>query len=83
MGEKLVFQGRRLSVVPHLGAPHADDPVDVASGIVEIGDGQGVFAGRDPVPLGGRVDLEHVGPGAEDGLFPEGQEKRDVRAGGS
>lgn len=31
-----------------------------------------MLAGRDPVPLGGRVDLENMGPGAEDGLLPEG-----------
>lgn len=29
-----------------------------------------MFAGRDPVPLGGGVDLEDVSPGAEDGLLP-------------
>lgn len=69
--------------VPYLGAPHADDPVHIAGGIVEVGDGQGVFAGRDPVPFGGRVDLENMGPGAEDWLLPAGQENRDVRAGGS
>lgn len=29
-----------------------------------------MLTGRDPVPLGGGVDLEDVGPGAEDGLLP-------------
>lgn len=29
-----------------------------------------MFTGRDPVPLGGGVDLEDVGPGAEDRLLP-------------
>ena len=29
-----------------------------------------MFARRDPVPLGGWVDLEHMCPCAEDGLFP-------------
>lgn len=33
-----------------------------------------MFAGRDPVPLGGGVDLEDVSPGAEDGLLPGGRE---------
>lgn len=54
----------------HLGAAHADDAVHVAVGIVEEGHVDGVFAGRDPVPLGGGVDLEDVSPGAEDGLLP-------------
>lgn len=31
-----------------------------------------MLAGRDPVPLGGRVDLENMGPGAEDRLVPGG-----------
>lgn len=71
----------RPGPAPHLGAAHADDAVDVACGIVEVGDGQGVLAGRDPVPFGGRVDLEHVGPGAEDGLLPARDVSRAVRAG--
>lgn len=29
-----------------------------------------MLASRDPVPLCGGVDLEHVRPGAEDWLFP-------------
>lgn len=29
-----------------------------------------MLAGGDPVPLGGGVDLEDVGPGAEDRLLP-------------
>lgn len=69
--------------VPYLGAPHADDPVHVARGIVEIGDGQGVLAGWDPVPFGGRVDLENVGPGAEDRLLPARETKGAVRAEGN
>ena len=57
---------------PHqdLGTPKADDSVDIAGGIVKVGDSECVFARRDPVPLGGRVDLEHVCPCAEDGLLP-------------
>lgn len=54
----------------HLGAAHADDAVDVAAVIVEEGHGDGVFAGRQPVALGGRVDLEDVSSGTEDGLLP-------------
>lgn len=56
---------------PHLGAAHTDDPVHVAVGVVEEGHIDGVFTGGDPVPLGGGVDLEDVGPGAEDRLLPE------------
>lgn len=54
----------------HLGPADTDDAVDVAVGIIEEGHVDGMFAGRDPVPLGGGVDLEHVGPGAEDRLLP-------------
>jgi len=67
---------------PYLGAPHADDPVHIACGIVEVGDSQGVLAGGDPVPFGGRVDLEDMGPGAEDGLLPAREMSTAVRAGG-
>lgn len=67
---------------PYLGAPHADDPVHVACGIVEIGDSQGVLAGGDPVPFGGGIDLENVGPGAEDWLLPARETNGAVRAEG-
>lgn len=30
-----------------------------------------MLAGRDPVPLGGGVNLENMGPGAEDRLLPD------------
>lgn len=30
-----------------------------------------MLAGRHPVPLGGGVNLENMGPGAEDRLLPE------------
>uniref|UniRef100_A0A667YUQ1 Uncharacterized protein n=1 Tax=Myripristis murdjan TaxID=586833 RepID=A0A667YUQ1_9TELE len=48
----------------HVGGDYA--PV----GIIEKGHGDGVFAGRQPVPLGGWVDLEDMSSGAEDGLLP-------------
>lgn len=54
----------------HLCAPHTDDPVDVAASIVEEGNSDGVFAGRQPVAFGGRVDLEDMSSGTEDGLLP-------------
>lgn len=57
---------------PHLGPTHADDAVDVAVGIVKEGHGDGMFAGGDPVPFGAGVDLENMGPGAEDRLLPGG-----------
>lgn len=57
---------------PHLGAAHADDAVDVTVGIVEEGHGDGMFAGGDPIPLGGGVNLENMGPGTEDRLLPGG-----------
>lgn len=54
----------------HLSAAHADDAVDAAAGIVEEGHGDGVFAGWQPIAFGGRVDLEDMSSGAEDGLLP-------------
>ena len=63
----------------HLGPAHADDAVHIAVGVIEEGDGDGVLAGGDPVPLGGGVDLEHVGPYAEDGLLPEGNSTQAMR----
>lgn len=62
---------------PYLGPTHADDAVNVAVGIIEEGHGDGMFAGGDPVPLGGRVDLENMGPGAEDRLLPGGRSRGD------
>jgi len=38
-----------------------------------------VFTGGDPVLLGARVDLEDVGPGAEDGLLPVRRRRRRRR----
>lgn len=60
----------------YLGSIHADDAVAVARAVVKIGDGDGLFAGRDPVLLGGGVDLEDVGPGGVDRLLPG--EKRTI-----
>lgn len=54
----------------NLSATHADDAVDAAAGIVEEGHGDSVFAGGKPVAFGGRVDLEDVSSGTEDGLLP-------------
>ena len=60
----------------HLGASNADDAVDTAVGIEKEGNSDGVLAGGEPVAFGGRVNLEHVRTGAEDGLFPSGQNKQ-------
>ena len=54
----------------YFGPTHADDAVDAAAGIVEEGHGDGVLAGRQPVAFGGRVNLEDMSSGAEDGLLP-------------
>lgn len=62
----------------HLCPAHADDAVHVAASIVEEGHGDGVLAGRQPVALGGRVDLEDMSSGAEDGLLPV-KEQRQYR----
>lgn len=60
-----------MSVVgSHLCPANTDDAVDATAGIVEEGHSDGVFAGRQPVALSGRVDLEDMSSGAEDGLLP-------------
>lgn len=61
----------------HLCATHADDAVDAAAGIVEERHGDGVFAGRQPVAFGGRVDLKDMSFGAEDGLLPVKKTKQN------
>lgn len=53
----------------HLGCIQADDSIYIPGAVEEVGDCDSVFAGGNPVLLGVRVDLEDVGPGAEDGLF--------------
>lgn len=53
----------------YLGSIHTDDPVAVPCDIVEIGNGDGLLAGRHPVLLGVGVDLEDVRSGGEDGLL--------------
>lgn len=63
---------------PHLGAIKADDSVDVARAVVEVGDGDSVLAAGQPVLLGVGVDLEDVSPRAVDGLLPEGDEEEVV-----
>lgn len=62
--------------VPHFSPAHADDAVDAAAGVVEEGHGDGVLAGRQPVAFGGRVDLEDMSSGAEDGLLPSKHRKQ-------
>lgn len=60
----------KLNLDSHLCATHADDTVDAAAFIVEEGHCDGVFAGWQPVAFGGRVDLEDMSSGTEDGLLP-------------
>lgn len=62
--------GNSGSNVTNLGSVQTDDPIDIPGAIEEVGDGDGVLAGGNPVLLGVWIDLEDVGPGAEDGLLP-------------
>lgn len=62
----------------HLSPAHADDAVDAAVCIVEEGHGDRMFASRQPVAFGGRVNLKDVSSGAEDGLFPSKQKAREA-----
>lgn len=61
----------------YLSPAHADDAVDAAVCIIEEGHGDRMFASRQPVAFGGRVDLKDVSSGAEDGLFPSKQKKQE------
>lgn len=62
----------------HLGAVQADDAVDIASTVIEVGDSDGMLAGGQPVLLGVGIDLEDMGPRAVDGLLPKGHEEKVV-----
>lgn len=53
----------------HLGSVQADDSIYIPGTVIEVGHGDSMFTGGDPVLLGRRVDLEDVGPRAEDGLL--------------
>lgn len=53
-----------------LSPTHTDDAVHAAAGVIEEGHGDSMFAGREPVAFGGRVDLEDMSSNAKDGLFP-------------
>ena len=54
----------------HLSPAHTDDAVDAAAGIKEERHSDGMFAGWQPVAFGGRVNLEDMSSGTEDGLLP-------------
>ncbi len=62
----------------HLGAIQADDAVDIACTVVEVGDSDSMLAGGQPVLLGVGINLKDVGPGAVDGLLPKGDEEEVV-----
>lgn len=67
---------------PHLGTIQADDSIYIPGAVEEVGDRDSVFTGRYPVLLGARVDLEDVGPRAEDGLLSvwrETRRRKDVK----
>lgn len=62
----------------HLGAIQADDAVNIARTVVEVGDSDRMLAGRQPVLLSVGINLEDMGPGAVDGLLPKGDEEEVV-----
>lgn len=66
----------------HLGPVQTDDPIYIPGAVEEVGDGDSVFTGGDPVLLGVGVDLEDVGPGAEDGLLSAQRRGRDRKGEG-
>lgn len=73
-----VYSNNQNQLLAHLGAIQTDDAVDVARAVVEVGDGDSMLAGGQPVLLGVGVNLEDMGPRAVDGLFPEGYEEKVV-----
>lgn len=62
----------------HFGSTHTNDPVGVEVGIIEEGHCDSMLACRDPVPLGGGIDLENMGTSAEDWLLPR-EERRMIQ----
>lgn len=73
------FDPSVFTLCTHFSSTHTDDAVHVAVGIIEERHRDGVLASRYPVPLGGGVDLEHMGAGTEDRLFSARQDTRTVR----
>lgn len=61
----------RVFCLSDLCSVHADDAIAVASAIVKVGHGDGLFTGRNPVLLGGGIDLEDMSSSGEDRLLPE------------
>lgn len=62
----------------YLGAVEADDAVNVAGAVIEVGHSDSVFTGGHPVLLGVGVNLERMGPRAVDRLLPEGGQEEVV-----
>lgn len=62
----------------YLGSIHTDNAVAVTCAVIKIGDCDSLLAGRNPVLLGGRVDLEDMSPGGVDRLFP-GEQRTEER----
>lgn len=60
---------------PHLRSIQANDAIHIPGTVEEVRHRYCMFTCRNPVLLGGRVDLEDVGPCAEDGLFSMGEER--------
>ena len=69
---------KRMQSRAHLGAIQADDSVDIACAVIEIGDSDCMLAGGQPVLLGVGINLEDVGPRAVNGLLPKGNEEEVV-----
>lgn len=65
----------------HLRSIQTDDSIYIPGTVEEVGDRDSMFAGGNPILLGVRVDLEDVGPCAEDGLLSV-QWKEETRGGG-
>lgn len=68
-----------LRVGSYLSSAHTDDAIHIARGIIKEGHSDGMFAGRQPIAFGGRVDLEDMSSGTEDGLLPLKQKTRNPK----
>lgn len=66
----------------HLGSIQTDDSIYIPGTVKEVRDCDSMFTGGNPVLLGVWVDLEDVGPCAEDGLLSVQRKEETERGGG-
>lgn len=58
-----------MLVHTHLRSIQTDDSIYIPGTVEEVGDRDSMFTGGNPILLGVWIDLEDMGPCAEDGLL--------------